>query len=378
MGRIPALDGIRAISFMMVFICHAGLSKILSDALAQGEVGVTLFFFLSGFIITTLLRTEFDQYQSVDLTRFWQRRALRIIPPLFIAVLVAVVMTIWLYRPGTLSAGGLMSTLLFYANYWDLHTTFWDPVHGTPLHQPRGMEIVWSLAVEEHFYLLFPLLYIGMRKLRLSGRQQALLLWGLCAVVLAWRCVLVMEMGVAKQRIFFATDTRIDSILFGCALAVWNNPALDEPQLPDRRLYWLLPSALVLFVACIAYQNPTFAHTGYFTLQGVAMTVLFAGAIRFHHALPFGWLNYRPIAYVGALSYSLYLVHSMFLAAAGQLWPHAHAYQRVGIPLAATFLMAWALHQAVEKPLARLRSRLGHTGPARQSAIPAWEDSITS
>jgi peptidoglycan/LPS O-acetylase OafA/YrhL len=360
-GRIPALDGIRAISFMVVFVCHAGLAQFVTRGLAQGDVGVTLFFFLSGFIITTLLRTEFDDYGSVDIARFWQRRALRIIPPLFIAVLVAVILTICLYRPGTLSAGGLLSTLLFYANYWDLHTVYWDPIRGTPLFQPRGMEVVWSLAVEEHFYLVFPLLYIGMRKLRLSARQQALLLWGLCALVLAWRCILVMDMGAVRQRIFLATDTRIDSILFGCALAVWNNPALDAPRLSDRCMYWLLPAALMLFAACIARASPTFANTWYFTLQGIALTVLFAGAIRYHRALPFRWLNYRPIAYVGALSYSLYLVHSIFLSAARELWPHAHVYQRVGLPLIATFLMAWAMHQAVEKPLARLRGSLKQT-----------------
>jgi peptidoglycan/LPS O-acetylase OafA/YrhL len=366
-GRIPSLDGIRAISFMAVFICHAGLTKFLTRGLAQGDVGVTLFFFLSGFIITTLLRTEFDRYGSIDIARFWQRRALRIIPPLFIAVLVAAVMTIWLYRPGTMSTGGLMSTLLFYANYWDIRANYWDPVLGMPLRQPRGMEVVWSLSVEEHFYLLFPLLYTGMRKLGLSARHQALLLWGLCALVLAWRCVLVMEMDASKQRIFLGTDTRIDSILFGCALAVWHNPALDEPLAPDRWMYWLLPPALMLFVACIAYENPTFANTWYYTLQGVAMTVLFTGAIRYHRVLPFQWLNSRPIAYVGAMSYSLYLVHSIFLSAAAQLWPRAHAYQRLGFALIATFLSAWAIHQTVEKPLARLRVRLERgDSPSRQ------------
>ena len=151
---IPSLDGIRAVSFMMVFATHAGANTFIS-----GDFGVTVFFFLSGFLITTLMRSEFDRNGSVNIRHFWLRRALRILPPFYLVALAATLLALILYPPGTVYAPAMTAEVLFYANYWG--------IYGINREAP-GTGVVWSLAVEEQFYLLFPLLYISTQKMRVS------------------------------------------------------------------------------------------------------------------------------------------------------------------------------------------------------------------
>jgi peptidoglycan/LPS O-acetylase OafA/YrhL len=167
---IPSLDGIRAISFMLVFVTHAGLERFVS-----ADFGVTTFFFLSGFLITTLMRSEFDRRHSVDIGHFWLRRALRILPPLYLVVLTATLAALVLYPPHTVRGSYVAAELLFFANYWGM---------GGVTHEAPGTGVVWSLAVEEHFYLLFPWLFVAMQRWRMQARVQASLLWAMCALIL--------------------------------------------------------------------------------------------------------------------------------------------------------------------------------------------------
>ena len=309
-----------------------------------GPLGVTVFFFLSGFLITTLMRAEYEKNDSLNLGHFWLRRALRILPPLYLVVLAAALLARAVYPPGTVSGPAIASQLLFYGNYWSIYGGH-PPIPGT--------DVVWSLAVEEHFYLLFPLLYLAMQRWCISRKHQAWLLWGLCAVVLAWRCVLVMAMHVPDDRILLATDTRIDAILFGCALAVWNNPALDRPALgPNLLKYLLLPLAAVVLLASAYASNKVFVYTWAPSLEGAALTLLFIGAVRFHEWPPFRVLNYRPVVFIGVLSYSLYLVHAVLLA---RVWKLPH---RSVLALSASIVIAWTIFRVVESPCARLRKRL--------------------
>jgi peptidoglycan/LPS O-acetylase OafA/YrhL len=343
--HIPSLDGIRAVSFMLVFVTHTGVRTFIS-----GDFGVTVFFFLSGFLITTLMRSEFDRNGSVNIRHFWLRRALRILPPFYLVVLAATLTALILYPPGTVYWPAMAAELLFYANYWG--------IYGINREAP-GTGVVWSLAVEEQFYLLFPLLYISMQKWRLPRFGQAWLLWGLCAVILTWRCILVMAMHPDSARIYIATDTRLDSVLFGCALAVWRNPALDEPTGPPGLWkFLLLPAALVALLMCFLCKGTLFRETWYFTIQGAALTLVFIAAMRFHAWPLFRFLNWRPVVFIGTLSYSLYLVHDVLLRAVARLWPQSHAWQRAVISLAASIIAAWTIYVLVETPAARLRKLL--------------------
>jgi peptidoglycan/LPS O-acetylase OafA/YrhL len=345
-AHIPSLDGIRGLSFLIVFFSHAAQRH----KLIPGEFGVTVFFFLSGYLITTLMRSEYEATGSLSLRRFWMRRALRILPPFFVIWLAAAVLALIVFPVGALDRSMEVAELSFFENYWAIAG------HGpnTP-----GMGVLWSLAVEEHFYLLFPFIYLLMRRLQLSGRQQACVLWGLCAAVLVWRLVLILFLGQVAARIPAATDTRMDSILFGCALAVWKNPALDALHGPVRRwqTLWLPGAVLTLAVSLYLPHLPLLAAWSY-SVQGLALTLLFTAAIRFPRWLLFRALNARLLVQLGALSYSLYLVHSLILATLIQLLPHSSAIWRAALALPLSLLVALLLRAGIEAPCARLRRRL--------------------
>ena len=330
---------------MLVFITHTGYQGFVS-----GDFGVTIFFFLSGFLITTLMRAELDRKGCVNVGHFYLRRALRILPPFYLVVLAANLLALWLYPLGTVYGPAMQAELLFYANYWG--------IYGINKEAP-GTGVVWSLAVEEHFYLLFPWLYIGMQKWRLPRQRQALLLWGLCALILAWRWILCVYMHANSTRIYLATDTRVDSILFGCALAVWNNPALDAAKLPPSWWkYLLIPAALAALLLCMAFHGALFRNTWYFSIQGAALTLLFIAAVRFSQWPLFQFLNFRWVSFIGVLSYSLYLVHFVLLLAVKRFWPQGQAWQNAMIALAASMAAASAIYVLIEKPCARLRKLL--------------------
>jgi peptidoglycan/LPS O-acetylase OafA/YrhL len=134
--------------------------------------------------------------RALNLKHFWLRRIYRIWPPFYLVLLATAL---------TLRASGppFYSQLLHVTNYWSIY-------HGVE-GMPAGTGIYWSLAVEEHFYLLFPWIFLAMQ--RMSANNQATLLYAMCAVVLAWRCWLVFGWHVSADRTYMATDTRIDSII---------------------------------------------------------------------------------------------------------------------------------------------------------------------
>jgi peptidoglycan/LPS O-acetylase OafA/YrhL len=341
--HLPSLDGIRAISFLVVFAAHAGL-----DAIVPGGFGVTVFFFLSGYLITTLLRMEHDAKGTVSLRGFYLRRALRILPPFYLVLALAALAARAGVLPGGVSGRALLGQALHVANYWIV-------LHGYD-GQPRGTGVYWSLAVEEHFYLIFPCLYLVLRRVARDGRRQAAALWALAALVLAWRCRLVFGLHAAADRTYLASDARVDSILFGCALAVWGNPALDGPSRVSAAAWKrvLLPAGALVLLATFVVRSPAFRETFRYSLQGVALVPFFVVALRWPGWGPCRVLDLRATSYVGVLSYPLYLVHHVVLVALGGV---AGA-PRAAIALAISLAVAWAIHELVEKPCARLRKRL--------------------
>ena len=346
LGHIPSLDGLRALSFLTVFAGHVGL-----DRFVPGGFGVTVFFFLSGFLITTLMRAEFARFGSLSLSHFWLRRALRILPPFYL-VLLATTLTASLIDPGTAVSGrAVAARALHVTNYWLI-------LHGYD-GEPPGTGVYWSLAVEEHFYLLFPWLYLAMQKLQLPAFKQAQLLWALCALVLIWRCVLVLALHAPADRTYMGSDTRLDSILFGCALAVWKNPVLDAPTLAAS--FWkyvIVPVAAFVLVASLLITAAEFRETVRYSLQGVALTFLFIAAIRFRDNAYFRVLNWRPIAFLGALSYSLYLLHYAVILGVRHELATLHPVLQAVVALGVSLALAWLIYLVVERPCARLRRRL--------------------
>ncbi|GAA1742474.1 hypothetical protein GCM10009746_26510 [Microbacterium paludicola] len=350
MGLIPSLDGLRALSVGIVFWAHAHLPGDM-----RGGTGVTVFFFLSGYLITTLMRVEHDRFDRISLKDFYLRRVLRIFPPMYIAIALGVLLTVVGALTAPVTAGGLAASAFFFANYWKI-----AGLEGIP----DGLGVLWSLAVEEHYYLLFPLLYVLLRKYLPNRVHQAILLAAVCCGVLAWRCWLIFEAGAGSVRVYYGTDTRIDGILLGAIFAIMLNPVYGEFKLPTR---WLLPAlasisavAFATFMFVRVVDTPE-AYTWGYTVQGLALIPIFAYVI----TRPTSWvgriLNWKPIAFLGVLSYVMYLVHVPFLRSAEHLLQLPHKVE-VGIAALATFLFAWGVNRSVERPLARLRKKLSHAG----------------
>ena len=141
--HIPALDGIRAVAVLLVFLSHTS-----EQPLIPGGLGVTIFFFLSGYLITTLLRREAASKGFISMSDFYLRRAFRILPPMYLTLAIAWAITRFGHLPTQGNALGLFATTFYFYNYADL-------LHLHAL-VPSGMNLLWSLMVEEHFYLVFP------------------------------------------------------------------------------------------------------------------------------------------------------------------------------------------------------------------------------
>jgi peptidoglycan/LPS O-acetylase OafA/YrhL len=336
--RIPSLDGIRAVSFLLVFVSHAGLGNYI-----PGGMGVTIFFFLSGFLITTLLRAEYAKSGTLNLKNFWLRRLYRIWPPFYLVLLVAA-----LVDPHT-QWEALRAQLLHWTNYY--------MIAHADTGMPSGTGVYWSLSVEEHFYLLFPWVFLAMQ--RLSGRNQAFALYAICGVVLLWRLVLVLHFHVPSDRTYMGTDTRIDSIMFGCALAVWNSPVRDRVPLEEWRWKWLyVPAAAFVLVFCLTVRNEAFRETLRYTLQGVALTAFFIAAVRFPKWRPMQLLNSRPMVYVGLISYSMYLLHFSVIFGVRKELPNFNQIEQGVVALAVSIALSASIYRIVEQPFARLRHKL--------------------
>jgi peptidoglycan/LPS O-acetylase OafA/YrhL len=354
---IPSLDGIRALAFLSVFWAHAGVSYI------PGGFGVTVFFFLSGYLITTLLRKEVEVTGTISFKLFYLRRVVRILPPFYLMLALALLCAQIGLVHTEISWPGFAAQALHYSNYWVIHNSWNGLIEGTGVY--------WSLAVEEHFYLLFPALYLLLIRGSLSGRAQHAVLLGLCALIMLWRCWLVYHDNVAIDRTYIASDCRFDSMLFGCALAVWRNPVMDFEKSKGPSVLELVAAAVGLGLLGVTFlvRSPNFRESIRYTIQGVGLYPLFFLVIRHPQMLVARFLNLRFVRFIGTLSYSLYLGHQVLILVVRSHVPAPWLVQSL-IALVASFLLSLAVWRYVEKPCAKLRSKLA-SGVRNESALQA-------
>jgi peptidoglycan/LPS O-acetylase OafA/YrhL len=350
---IPGLDGIRAIAFLLVYAGHSGLSKVV-----PGGFGVTIFFFLSGYLITTLLRIESDASGTISIPQFYLRRTFRIFPPMYVTLVVWMALASAGIFVGTVYWQSIVVASLYLANY----VNFLTP-HGIP----GGLGILWSLAVEEHFYLLFPWLFLLFLRRRWARGKTAAILAGLCALALAWRCVAILWLHSTTN--YYRTDTRFDSILFGCLLAVSVNPFLDGVSA------WVQKNGAKLLMLGLAgvtisgvIRGPVFADTLRYTIQGLALGPIFIFVLSFPKSWVVLGLEHSFIRWIGRRSYAMYLIHVCVI----------HAFnQRLGMSLALAGVVSaplvcgygWAMARFVEQPLAKLKGGVAKSSRKRSSVL---------
>jgi peptidoglycan/LPS O-acetylase OafA/YrhL len=343
---IPSLDGIRAISFFLVFFAHAGDGRLI-----PGGFGVSIFFLLSGFLITTLLRSEFSRYQRISLGSFYLRRVLRILPPLYVALALAVVLCLIGQR--AIPFAGSLAQALQVSNYYE--------IYARPALTMPGTGVLWSLAVEEHFYLVFPLLYLWMCP-KFSVRRQTMILVTLCAAALAWRCILHFYFHSSFLHTYYGTDARFDSILFGCLFAIVANPIFSDPLHAWllRQMRWLLPLCIAVVLGTFLVRDDSFRETLRYTIQGLALIPLFIAAIHYQKSWPVRFLNLPIMRFLGVLSYSLYLCHYIIMESIRKAWT-AEPFVTATVSLACALCFATVVHYWIERPCTRIRKRLSNS-----------------
>lgn len=349
-GRIPGLDGLRAVSVLIVVAAHAAIPLPVGAG-----TGVTVFFFLSGYLITTLLRREFDRGGRISLRGFFLRRSLRILPPLYLVVVIGIALTLTGALAGAVTWLGVGGAVLHFTNIIE--------VAGDPTAIVPGLGVLWSLAVEEHFYLIFPFCYLAVRRW-LPGWAGAPVFAAGCLLVLIWRAILLFGIGRDPALVYVGTDTRMDSLLFGCLLAVapvagWSRLAAR----PATALAAAVGGGLLVIAGehlpglWSAAVGPTVQGIGLFVLVGVVVAAPRMPLTRL--------LQLRPLVWLGVLSYVLYLVHRLIQLLLEQhttltTWP------RAGVSLVLALLASVLIHRLVERPCARLKDRWpGRDRPVR-------------
>jgi peptidoglycan/LPS O-acetylase OafA/YrhL len=353
---IPAIDGLRAISILLVVGSHAGLDHVL-----PGAFGVTLFFFISGYLITSQLLRTLRANGRLLLAGFYARRLLRLTPAAVIYTLMAGVA--FALAGGRISAGGWAAAMLYGANYYDLWAGYRTSLPGVR----HPFNILWSLAIEDHFYALWPALLAVLWRVRIAVAALAVL----CVAVLCWRawlygtCLNAAAPAVCGpradamgrfNRLYLATDTRIDSIAYGALLALAG---------ASRRGSDAVGGACVLLAAFLLPGD--FARQVIRTsLQGIALLGLFPALIADRGAIS-RLLSATPAVAIGRLSYSLYLWHWGAFALADGLATHAGTarygllWQAVALPLACTSTLL--SYQYIERPMLAWRRRAGSHAP---------------
>jgi peptidoglycan/LPS O-acetylase OafA/YrhL len=367
---LPGLDGIRAVAVAAVVGYHLG-----TPWLPGGLLGVAVFFTLSGYLITSILISTWDRRGDLDLRHFWLRRARRLLPALIMVLIVVLVATPVLDNDVLPERGIQAFAALFFVSNWT--TIASDVSYFQRFSGPGPLDHLWSLAVEEQFYLLWPLVLLLLFKtLRLRLERMALVTLGLAAV--SFMLMLLMAApGFDNSRVYEGTDARAGGLLIGAALAmVWPPTQLASKISANRRLIvdLLGGSALVIIVTMFVVTNEysIWHYRGGILLLSLATAVLVGAAV--HPASVVGpVLGVLPLRWIGERSYGIYLWHLPVVAFMPQAVLATRPLVRAGVQLALIILLStlsWAL---LENPIRR-QGLIGALGQPRYQVLAAPAD----
>ena len=342
LGYRPELDGLRGVAVILVVLLH------LRGWPPGGFLGVDVFFTLSGFLITTLLFEEWRANDRVSLRDFYVRRSLRLFP--------AVIVLLVFYTVVSLILGGPeLATRLKGALYGATYVSNWIQAYGLAFPE-KEIGYLWSLAIEEQFYLLWPAaLLLAVSVVRLSPRRLIGVLTLLIVAVVAWRYALTSA-GVVGRRVYFGTDGHLDQLMMGAALAIW---FVARPM--EKANLLLIKLAGWAGVAFLAWRlfDPEYFRWWYPTIglaaTGLASTAIIGCLVTNASPILKAVLSTRWLRVVGVLSYSLYLWHvpAIRLVERSPLSQSRTLFTIGGVVL--SLLFAGASYQFVERPFLRRR-----------------------
>ena len=304
--RLPALDGIRAVAVAAVILYHFGLNWA-----GGGYLGVDLFFVLSGFLITGLLVEERVASGGISLSRFYARRARRLFPALLL-VLGAVVLYAAAGGPNLdpqALRGDVLSTLFYVANW---HFIASNNPYFAPFATPSPLEHTWSLAIEEQFYVVWPVLITLLAKIgKRNWRPFAMMMTAVLAVASALDMAVLASRSADISRAYFGTDTRAFALMVGAFLALWMDRPHQFSRAAQRGLHGIGAAALCLIVVGFVVLGgpPRWMFDGGFLGIAILASLVIASVAGPDYGPLGAALSLRPIQWIGKLSYGLYLWH---------------------------------------------------------------------
>ncbi len=352
--HVPALDGLRGLAVAGVLLFHGG-------HLSGGFLGVDAFFVLSGFLITSLLLVEARDHGRIALGAFWARRARRLLPALT-CVLAAVAVYAWLLaKPDELATirGDALATIGYFANWRAIAISrdYWALFRN-----PSPLEHTWSLAIEEQFYIVWPLLVALLVRGRpgpLAARRILVSASVLALASLAWTVVIFDPANTT--RVYYGTDTRVASILVGAALAALlarRGPTTGRGSRLALEVAALAALALLATAwTRVSGSSDVLYRGGLFV--GAVATALVIAAVVHPRPGPVGrLLSFRPLCALGLVSYGVYLWHWPIYVVLDQERTHLGGWPLLGVRIAVTLAVAIVSYRAVEHPIRRGTARV--------------------
>ena len=312
--RLPGLDGLRGIAVLAVIIYHADVSLLVG-----GFLGVDVFFVLSGFLITSLLIDELARTNTVDRARFYMRRIRRLMPALFLVLFFSVLVSgLFVLDAAYHVRRDLPWAITFVLNWSYL---FFEQSYFVNISRPPLLQHLWSLSVEEQFYVVWPIMLIGLYKIKIGNLTPRIKIFIASSVLAIASTAWMVHLSVANgfpipndpSRVYFGTDTHAMGLLVGCAAAaLWRSDRLNERLTPDRAT--AMNGLGIVSIAGLAYfflyvsELNEFLYRGGFLVLSILTAVLVVVAA--HPGLKFGQRLGNPVLkWFGDRSYGIYLWH---------------------------------------------------------------------
>ncbi|WP_243292119.1 acyltransferase family protein [Bacillus sp. FJAT-47783] len=346
---VYGLDGLRAIAVLSVIAYHFNFYWAKG-----GFLGVDIFFILSGYLITSILLSSFENKQKINLREFWMKRFRRLLPAAYVMIIVTVVWVI-LFKQELLTTirGDALSSLFYISNWWFI---FHEVSYFDSFGSPSPLKNLWSLAIEEQFYIIWPLvltvgLFICKKRFKFS---IVIFIGALCSALLMG---LFYEPGGDPSRVYYGTDTRSFCLLLGCCLAlVWPMNRLSSKKLPSHMEKMLNVTTMItfsIFIVCVVFidQYQTFLYRGGLLLICLNSTVLVA-CVSHPSSLLGRMLSFKPLRWIGTRSYGIYLWHYPVIVLSTPVQEiGSPVYWRVFLQLSVTLVIAEWSYRYVEMPI---------------------------